>query len=119
VVASYNNASKYCKAAGKGAQFCCGFKNEKQAPSPNTGYGKNVRTIFKPDAPPSPPSPPPSPPSPPPPPPLPAPNVYVTTLSSKPAAVEALRLPDGRRGIRARYPNADPEVNGMHTIPTG
>ena len=43
----------------------------------------------------------------------------MTTLPDKPDSVAALRLPDGRRGVRARYPNGDPEVNGMGTIPSG
>ena len=110
--ASYNH-----KIACKDSEYCCGLKNAVEPVSPNQ-YGPSVRTIYKPGF-----KPPPSPSPPSPPPTTPAPtqarNVYVATLNPKPDEVTALRLPDGRRGIRARYPNADPEINGMHTIPTG
>eukprot|EP00038_Savillea_parva_P003318 m.124062 g.124062 ORF g.124062 m.124062 type:complete len:935 (-) comp11141_c0_seq2:3094-5898(-) len=110
VVASFNNATEYCRAAGANVQFCCGLKDAKSTPTPRKGGSHTIHTIYKPNPPPTPP---------PTPPPSPPPNIYVTSLPSPPHDITALRLPDGRRGIRARYPNGDPEINGMHTIPTG
>eukprot|EP00039_Didymoeca_costata_P030353 m.29160 g.29160 ORF g.29160 m.29160 type:complete len:811 (+) comp8070_c0_seq1:36-2468(+) len=48
-------------------------------------------------------------------------NVYVTDIDPSEAVngITGLRLPDGQRAIRARYPNADPEVDGVDTNPTG
>lgn len=106
--ASFNINGDGC---GKSPQ-CCHLKRYAAVPTPNK-YGPNVRTVYNPDAPPPPPSP-----SPPPPPtPIPA-NIYVTDVPEGFGDITGLRLND-KRAIRARYPNANPETAGMHTVPTG
>ena len=113
VVASFNHGGSVCADAGHNATVCCGLKSVKMPQTASPWKPSVVQTIYNPAAPtPVPPSPPPPPP--PPPPPLPPANIYVAAVGTA-FELTGLRLPDGRRGIRARYPNADPEINGVHT----
>ena len=46
-------------------------------------------------------------------------KIFVTNLTDQsPLPFNQLFI-DGRRAVRARYPNANPEINGLHTDPTG
>eukprot|EP01137_Pigoraptor_chileana_P011890 Opistho-2@63489 len=46
-------------------------------------------------------------------------NIYVANVASHNCGQFETLFVDGRRAVRARYPNANPETSGLHTTPTG